>query len=183
VIEFVDVVGKADKLAPAQIGATCVKVGVTFGFTVMVIVVLVAHNPAVGVNVYVVVDELSKTGDQVPVIEFVDVVGKADKLAPAQIGATCVKVGVTFGFTVMVMFAEVAQSPAVGVNVYVVVDELSKTGDQVPMISLFEIVGSAFKLAPAQIGETCVNVGVTFGFTVMVIVVLVAHNPAVGVNV
>ena len=51
------------------------------------------------------------------------------------------------------------------------------------MISLFEIVGSAFKLAPAQIGATCVNVGVTFGFTVMVIVAEVAHKPAVGVNV
>jgi len=51
VIEFVDVVGSAFKLAPAQIGATCVNVGVTLGFTVMVNVVVVAHNPAVGVNV------------------------------------------------------------------------------------------------------------------------------------
>jgi hypothetical protein len=28
-----------------------VKVGITFGFTVMVIVAVVAHNPEVGVNV------------------------------------------------------------------------------------------------------------------------------------
>jgi len=112
-----EVVGKVAKLAPAQIGATCVNVGVTFGLTVMVIVACVAQSPAVGVNVYVVVAALFKSGDQVPVKLLLDVVGKADKLAPAQIGATCVKVGVTFGFTVMVIFAEVAQSPAVGVNV------------------------------------------------------------------
>jgi hypothetical protein len=30
---------------------------------------------------------------------------------------------------------------------------------------------------------TCVNVGITFGFTVMVIVFVVAHCPIVGVNV
>ena len=46
-----------------------------------------------------------------------EVVGKADKVAPAQIAATCVKVGVTFGFTVMVMVCVVAQSPKVGVKV------------------------------------------------------------------
>ncbi len=44
-------VGKADNVPPAQMGATCVKVGVTFGFTVMVIVVVVAQSPAVGVKV------------------------------------------------------------------------------------------------------------------------------------
>jgi len=60
---------------------------------------------------------------------------------------------------------------------------LSKAGDQVPVKLLLEVVGKADKLAPAQIGETCVKVGVTFGFTVMVIVAVVAHNPAVGVNV
>jgi hypothetical protein len=94
-----------------------------------------------------------------------------------------VKLGVTFGFTVMVIFAEVAHKPAVGVNVYVVVAVLSKAGDHVPVIEFVEVVGSAFKLAPAQIGVTCVNVGVTFGFTVMVIVACVEHSPAVGVNV
>ncbi len=62
---------------------------------------------------------LFNAGDQVPVIagEFVEDVGKADKVAPAQMGAICVKVGVIFGFTVMVMVVVVAQSPAVGVNV------------------------------------------------------------------
>ena len=40
---------------------------------------------------------------------------------------------------------------------------------------LFDVVGNALKLSPAQIGATAVNVGVTFGFTVMVNVVVVAH--------
>jgi hypothetical protein len=46
-----------------------------------------------------------------------DVVGKAVKVPPEQIGATAVKVGSIFGFTVMVSVAVVAQSPAVGVKV------------------------------------------------------------------
>ncbi len=62
---------------------------------------------------------LFNAGDQVPVIagEFVEEVGNADKIAPEQIAATCVNVGVTFGFTVIVIVVVVAQSPAVGVNV------------------------------------------------------------------
>ena len=48
---LVDVVGNAASAAPEQIGATAVKVGVTFGLTVIVKVVVVAHWPAVGVNV------------------------------------------------------------------------------------------------------------------------------------
>jgi hypothetical protein len=73
----------------------------------MVIVAVVAHMPAVGVKVYPVVAVLFNAGDQVPVIPvvFVEVVGKADKLAPEQMSATCAKVGVTFEFTVMVIVA------------------------------------------------------------------------------
>lgn len=56
-------------------------------------------------------------GDQLPLIPFVDVVGKADKAAPEQIGATCVNVGVTFGLTVIVNVTIEAHCPAVGVNV------------------------------------------------------------------
>jgi hypothetical protein len=51
VYPFREVVGKGDKLPPLQIGATAEKVGVIFGFTVIVKVVLVAHCPAVGVKV------------------------------------------------------------------------------------------------------------------------------------
>ena len=38
-------------------------------------------------------------------------------------------------------------------------------------------------VAPEQYGPTAVNVGVTFGLTVIVNVAVVAHSPAVGVNV
>ena len=48
---------------------------------------------------------------------------------------------------------------------------------------LLEVVGSAVRVAPEQMGATAVNVGVIFGLTVMVKVVVVAHCPAVGVNV
>ena len=112
-----EVVGKADNDPPEQIGATAVNVAVTFGFTVMVKVAVVAHNPAVGVNVYVVVAVLFKAGAQVPVIPLVEVVGKADNVPPEQIGATAVNVGVTFGFTVIVKVVVVAHNPAVGVKV------------------------------------------------------------------
>ena len=60
---------------------------------------------------------LFNAGDHVPVIPLLDVVGNADNVEPEQIAAACVKVGVTFGLTVMVIVAVVAQSPAVGVNV------------------------------------------------------------------
>ncbi len=52
---------------------------------------------------------------------------------------------------------------------------LSKAGNQVPVIPLFEVVGNAVRVPPEQIGDTCVNVGVTFGFTKIVIVAVVAH--------
>ena len=48
-------------------------------------------------------------------------------------------------------------------------------GDQVPVMPLLDVVGSAVKVAPEQIGATAVNVGVIFGLTVMVNVVIVAH--------
>ena len=48
-------------------------------------------------------------------------------------------------------------------------------GAQIPVMPLFEVVGSADKVAPEQIGATAVNVGVMFGLTVIVIVAVVAH--------
>jgi hypothetical protein len=94
-----------------------VPVIVGFGFTVMVKVVGTAQIPAVGVKVYVVVAVLFKAGAQVPVIALLEVVGKANSTPPEQIGATAVKVGVIFGFTVMVKVVGTAHCPAVGVNV------------------------------------------------------------------
>jgi hypothetical protein len=65
----------------------------------------------------------------------------------------------------------------------VVVDVLFKAGAQVPVIPLLEVVGNGAKTAPEQIAATGLKVGVTLGVTVIVKVVVVAHCPAVGVNV
>ena len=56
-------------------------------------------------------------GDQLPVILFVEVVCKAAKLAPEQTGATCVKVGIALGITIISIVAVVAHCPAPGVKV------------------------------------------------------------------
>ena len=58
---------------------------------------------------------------------------------------------------------------------YVVVAVLFRAGDQVPVIPLLDVVGNAGSEVPAHIGATAVNVGVTFGLTVIVNVVVVAH--------
>ena len=60
---------------------------------------------------------------------------------------------------------------------------LSSAGDHEPVIPLFDVVGNAASVAPAQIGATALKVGVIFGLTVIVSVVVVAHCPAVGVKV
>ena len=52
---------------------------------------------------------------------------------------------------------------------------LFSAGDQVPVIPLLDVVGNAFNVAPEQIGATGVNVGVMFGLTTIVKVVVVAH--------
>ena len=57
-------------------------------FIVMVMVVVLAHCPTLGVKVYVVVVVLFNAGDQVPVTPLVDVVGKELKVLPLQIGET-----------------------------------------------------------------------------------------------
>jgi uncharacterized Zn ribbon protein len=175
VMPSLDVRGNAASVAPEQIGATAANVGVTLGLTVMVKVAVVAHCPAVGVKVYVVVAVLLSAGAQVPVMPSLDVRGNAFKVAPEQIGATAANVGRMFGLTTIVSVVTVAHCPAVGVNVYVVVAVLLSAGDQVPVMPSLEVRGNAASVAPEQIGATAVNVGVTLGLTVMVNVVVVAH--------
>ena len=60
---------------------------------------------------------MSRAGLHVPVIPFVEVVGKAVSGAPEQIGATAANVGVMFGLTLIVKVVDVAHKPAVGVKV------------------------------------------------------------------
>jgi hypothetical protein len=122
-----------------------------------------------------VVVVLFKAGDHVPVMPSLDVVGRAASVAPEHMGATAGNVGVVFWFTVIVNVVVVAHSPADGVNVYVVVVVLFKAGDHEPVIPLLDVVGSGASVVPEHIGATAVNVGVIFGLTVIVNVVLVAH--------
>ena len=68
-------------------------VALNIGLTVIVKVVVVAHSPAVGVNVYVVVAVLFKAGVHEPVMPLSDVVGSAVNTAPEQIAATGLNVG------------------------------------------------------------------------------------------
>ena len=56
-------------------------------------------------------------GLQVPLMPLREVVGKALKGSPAQMGATALNEGVTKLLTVMVSEAVVAHCPAVGVKV------------------------------------------------------------------
>ena len=56
-------------------------------------------------------------GDQVPAMPLLDVGGKLAGVAFWQYGPRALKVGVTFGFTVMDICAVVAQPPNVGVKV------------------------------------------------------------------
>src|SRR5437899_1927233 len=114
---LVDVVGSAVKVAPAQIAATGAKLGVMFGFTVIVKSAVVAHCPPAFATRRSSDLVLSKAGDQVPLMPLVDVVGSAVKVDPAQIPANGAKLGVTFGFTVIVKSAVVAHCPAAGVKV------------------------------------------------------------------
>ena len=101
-IPLLEVVGKV-KVPPLHIADTCVKVGNTPGaFTDTVIVAVVPHCPAVGVNVYVVVAVLFIAGLQVPLMPLLDVVGKI-KVPPLHIADTCVKVGTVGWVTVTVI--------------------------------------------------------------------------------
>ena len=88
--------------------------------------------------------------------------------------------------TVTVKLTGVAHNPAVGVNTYVPEFWLStKAGIHVPVIAFVDVFGSVGTLAPAQIDKEVpkAKVGRTFGSTVNVNDVVIAHWPASGVNI
>ena len=127
---------------------------------------------------------LTKVGFQVPVIPLIEVVGKTGAAAPLQIGAIAVNVGVVEGLTVTVKVVPLAQSPAVGVKVYVPLAVLlTVDGLQLPVIPLVDVVGKTGAVVPLQNAGIALNVGATIGFTVTFNVAVVAQSPAVGVNV
>jgi hypothetical protein len=76
---LLDVVGNTGAVLFWQSGPMAVNVGVISGLTVMVSVAFIAHCPASGVKVYVVVPAvavLMVAGLHVPVIPLLDVVGR-----------------------------------------------------------------------------------------------------------
>lgn len=87
-----------------------VKVPVRVGsaFTATVSWLEIAHCPAVGVKVYVVVALLFKAGDHVPVRPSKEVEGKGANELPTQTGATGANVGVLLGRMLIVRLAVVA---------------------------------------------------------------------------
>ncbi len=95
VIELVEVVFNAGAVEPEQKGLITSKVVVTFGVTVTEAVVELAHEPASGVKVYDAEFKLSPPlADQVPAIEFVEVVANTGAVVPEQNAGTVAKVGV-----------------------------------------------------------------------------------------
>ena len=128
---------------------------------------------------------LTTEGFHVPVIPFVDVVGNVGTVPPEQMVSVVPKlnVGVIFGLTVTVNVVVVAQSPAVGVNVYTPLAVLlTIEGLHVPVIPLVDVVGNNGTVPPEQIVSVVpkLNVGVIFGVTVTLIVTGNPHCPALG---
>lgn len=131
-----------------------------------------------------VVAVLLSAGLHVPVMPLSEIICKAERISPLQIGATCVNVGVVDGFTMISMVCVLAHGPdASGVKVYVVVVVFVIAGLQVPVMPLLDVVGKGDKISPLQMGANWVNVGVTDGLTMICIVCVFAHCPTLGVKV
>ena len=64
-----------------------------------------------------------------------------------------------------------------------VVMVLFNAGDQLPEIPLSDVVGNGVIVCPTQYDPTGEKLGMMFGVTVMVIVVVVPHCPPLGVKV
>jgi hypothetical protein len=127
-------------------------------------------------------------GLQVPVIPFVDVLGKVGTASPSQMEALVPKGkdGVIFGFTVTEKDVPVIHPVVEGVNIYV--PELlgsTTAGLQVPVIPFNDVLGNVGTVPLPQMVRDVPNekTGTVFRVTVMVIVVISPQLPGVGVNV
>ena len=117
---LVDVAGKAGAVLFWHSGPIAVNVGVSSGSTVMLNVVAVAHCPASGVKVYVVVPAvpvLIVAGFQVPLMPLVDVAGNAGAPEFWHNGPIGANVGTTALLMVMSIVVTAPHCPAVGVKV------------------------------------------------------------------
>lgn len=162
------------------------------GVTVTLSVAVVAHNVALGVNVYVAVPAvlLIVEGLHVPANPSLEVAGNVGGVVPAQKGAIAVNVGVTFCTTLTLTVTGVAEThcPALGVNVLIfvpVVAVLIEAGLHVPVTPFDDVVGKTGATAFwHNVAGYAANVGVSLGFTVTDnVLVFTAHWPDAGVKV
>lgn len=122
-------------------------------------------------------------GDHEPLMLSLEVVG-SENVPPEHIGSTCVKVGVTFGFTVTIIVAALAHWSASGIKVSVWLPAPAVAGlkelpatpgpDQEPEIPLWVVFRAAGE-APAQKRPMEVRVGVTGVFSVTVTVTVMVY--------
>ena len=129
---------------------------------------------------------LMVAGLHVPVIPLVDVVSNTGATDPAQNAGIAAKVGVIGSVISTVIVVGTPQVAPVGVKVYVVepsADVLIVAGDQVPVIPLLEVSGSAGAVAFRQSGPMASKTGVTEAAMVISIVTGTLHSPAAGVKV
>lgn len=144
-------------------------------------VVGLAHWPEAGIKVYSIVPAFVvfiAAGDQLPVMELIDIPGKVGAVLFWHNGPIGVSVGVVGKFTVTTIVAMLAHCPAVGLNVKVVlpaVAVLTSVGFHVPVIPLFDVPGSGGADAPTQRGAIWVSVGVVGSFIVTERLAGVAH--------
>jgi hypothetical protein len=120
VMPLIDVAGNDGAVEFWQSGPIAVNVGVTCGLIVTLNVAVVAHCPAAGVNVYVVVPAtavLITAGFHVPMMPLLEVDGSAGAAEFWQSAAIDVNVGVICGLIVILKVAVVAHCPAAGVKV------------------------------------------------------------------
>ena len=109
--------GKAGAVVFAQYGPIGSNVIVIAGSTVMLMVVGLAHSPALGVKVYNVVPGIAEenAGDQVPEMPSIEVAGNG--LGPFwQIELIAAKVGVMIGVIITGMVIGLAHCPGSGVK-------------------------------------------------------------------
>jgi hypothetical protein len=119
---LVDVPESVGTVPPAHIVSEVPKlnVGVIFGLTVTVKVVVVAHCPGAGVKLYTPEAWLFTTdGLQLPVIPLVDVPGSVGTAPPLHIVSEVPKLnaGGMFGLTVTFLVIAMPHCPAFGVKV------------------------------------------------------------------
>ena len=131
---------------------------------------------------------LTVAGFHEPEIPLSDGLYKVGTVAPEQIVRDDPKEndGTTTGLMVTVNVVGVAHCPGPGVKVYTPELWLSiAAGFHVPVIPLEDVPGRAGTAAPEQTVREFpkLNVGVKFGLTVTLSVVVVAHCPADGVKI